>query len=86
MKLSPGRLMILVLAAAWVAAAPPPVGAQTPAPSAGAPSETDAAQRLAGKPAPAFSLPDQNDRMRSLAEHKGKWIVLAFFPKDKTKG
>jgi cytochrome oxidase Cu insertion factor (SCO1/SenC/PrrC family) len=30
------------------------------------------------KPAPDFTLPDLHDRMRSLADHRGK-VVLLFF-------
>jgi peroxiredoxin len=41
---------------------------------------------LVGKPAPAFALPDQDCKSHSLAEAKGKWVVLAFYPKDQTTG
>jgi peroxiredoxin Q/BCP len=40
----------------------------------------------AGDPAPAFSLPDQSGRLRSLAEFRGRWVVLYFYPKDDTPG
>lgn len=39
-----------------------------------------------GDKAPAFSLPDQNGSVRSLAEWKGKWVLLYFYPKDNTPG
>ena len=39
-----------------------------------------------GKAAPAFALPDQNGKVHKLAEYKGKWIVLYFYPKDMTPG
>ena len=39
-----------------------------------------------GVPAPDFSLPDQNGRLRSLAEFRGKWLVLYFYPRDDTPG
>ncbi|MEK7603861.1 MAG: redoxin domain-containing protein, partial [Patescibacteria group bacterium] len=39
-----------------------------------------------GDKAPAFELPDQNGVARSLAEYKGKWILLYFYPKDDTPG
>ncbi len=39
-----------------------------------------------GDKAPAFSLPDQDGKMISLDEFKGKWIVLYFYPKDNTPG
>ena len=40
----------------------------------------------AGDPAPAFSLPDQDGRTRSLAEFRDKWLVLYFYPKNDTPG
>lgn len=40
----------------------------------------------AGEPAPAFALPDQNGRNRDLAEFRGKWLVLYFYPKNDTPG
>ena len=39
-----------------------------------------------GTKAPAFTLPDQNGEMRSLADYKGKKVVLYFYPKDMTAG
>jgi peroxiredoxin Q/BCP len=40
----------------------------------------------AGQPAPAFSLPDQDGKTRTLAEFRGRWLVLYFYPKDDTPG
>ena len=40
----------------------------------------------AGDPAPAFALPDQNAKTRSLAEFRDRWLVLYFYPKDDTPG
>jgi len=40
----------------------------------------------AGEPAPDFSLPDQNGRLRSLTEFRGKWLALYFYPRDDTPG
>ncbi len=37
-----------------------------------------------GKPAPGFSLPDQNGRLHTLQDYHGKWLVLYFYPKDDT--
>ena len=37
-----------------------------------------------GQAAPSFSLPDQDGKMHTLAEYKGKWLVLYFYPKDDT--
>ncbi|QQR90170.1 MAG: thioredoxin-dependent thiol peroxidase [Myxococcales bacterium] len=39
-----------------------------------------------GKNAPAFTLPDEKGNKVSLAEQKGKWVVLYFYPKDDTPG
>jgi peroxiredoxin Q/BCP len=39
-----------------------------------------------GGAAPGFSLPDQNGALRRLAEWRGKWVVLYFYPKDDTPG
>jgi peroxiredoxin Q/BCP len=40
----------------------------------------------AGATAPAFTLPSQDNTPISLAEYKGKWVVLYFYPKDFTGG
>jgi len=39
-----------------------------------------------GTEAPVFELPDQNGTMHSLAEYKGKKVILYFYPKDNTAG
>jgi thioredoxin-dependent peroxiredoxin len=39
-----------------------------------------------GASAPAFTLPSQDNTPVSLADYKGKWVVLYFYPKDKTTG
>ena len=39
-----------------------------------------------GTPAPGFTLPSQDNTPISLAEYKGKWVVLYFYPKDMTSG
>lgn len=38
------------------------------------------------KIAPAFSLPDQEGKVRALKEYRGQWVVLYFYPKDDTPG
>ena len=39
-----------------------------------------------GTKAPDFTLPDQNGTLRSLADWRGKKIILYFYPKDMTSG
>ena len=39
-----------------------------------------------GQSAPAFQLSDQNGKTHRLADYKGKWLVLYFYPKDNTAG
>jgi len=39
-----------------------------------------------GRPAPAFSLPDQDGVEVSLDGLRGRWVVLYFYPKDDTPG
>lgn len=36
--------------------------------------------------APDFSLPDQNGQTHSLADYKGRFLVVYFYPKDATPG
>lgn len=38
------------------------------------------------KQAPDFELPDQDGKMHSLGDYRGKWLVLYFYPKDDTPG
>lgn len=37
-------------------------------------------------PAPDFKLQDESGQARTLAEYRGKWVVLYFYPKDDTPG
>jgi peroxiredoxin Q/BCP len=39
-----------------------------------------------GKRAPDFSLPDQDDVVRTLSEYQGQKLLLYFYPKDLTPG
>ena len=36
--------------------------------------------------APAFTLPDQDGILRSLADYRGRKVILYFYPKDMTSG
>lgn len=39
-----------------------------------------------GTKAPDFTLPDQNGKMHSLSDYRGKKVILYFYPKDNTSG
>ncbi|OGZ44082.1 MAG: hypothetical protein A3J55_00790 [Candidatus Ryanbacteria bacterium RIFCSPHIGHO2_02_FULL_45_17b] len=39
-----------------------------------------------GDMAPAFTLPDQNEKIHTLSDYKGMWVLLYFYPKDDTPG
>ena len=39
-----------------------------------------------GEPAPDFTLPDAAGRMHRLADYRGRWLVLYFYPKADTPG
>ncbi len=39
-----------------------------------------------GQPLPAFSLPNQDGKIRTNADYSGKWLVLYVYPKDDTPG
>lgn len=36
--------------------------------------------------APEFALPDESGDIHALADYKGRWVVLYFYPKDDTPG
>jgi len=40
----------------------------------------------AGDAAPEFKLSDQSGKTHALADYRGKWVVLYFYPKDDTPG
>lgn len=39
-----------------------------------------------GKPAPEFTLKNDEGKQVSLKDYRGKWVVLYFYPKDFTSG
>lgn len=39
-----------------------------------------------GIKAPEFSLPDQNGKVHTLEEYRGRKVILYFYPKDNTPG
>ncbi len=44
------------------------------------------AMPVVGEVAPTFTLPSQDGAPVSLAQYRGKWVVLYFYPKDMTPG
>jgi peroxiredoxin Q/BCP len=70
-----------VLAFAVLALVAIAVSAATPAPIEGVMSKP-----AVGAVAPQFSLVDQNGKTHKLADYKGKWVVVYFYPKDQTPG
>jgi peroxiredoxin Q/BCP len=44
------------------------------------------AQVAVGDVAPDFRLQDQKGQWHTLAQHRGQWIALYFYPKDQTPG
>jgi peroxiredoxin Q/BCP len=49
-------------------------------------ASVQAAVPAVGQPAPDFTLPDQGGKLRRLADWRGKWLVLYFYPKNDTPG
>jgi peroxiredoxin Q/BCP len=47
---------------------------------------TATAAPTVGSIAPDFNLQDQHGKYHSLNNYKGKWVVLYFYPRDKTPG
>ncbi|UOR00372.1 thioredoxin-dependent thiol peroxidase [Leucobacter allii] len=47
---------------------------------------TDRALLEAGTESPAFTLPDQDGRSRSLADYRGERVILFFYPEAMTPG
>jgi peroxiredoxin Q/BCP len=39
-----------------------------------------------GQPAPSFSLPSADGQTITLAQFRGQWVVLYFYPRDNTPG
>jgi peroxiredoxin Q/BCP len=44
------------------------------------------APAVVGGKAPEFRLQDQSGKWHSLADYRGQWVVLYFYPKDNTPG
>jgi peroxiredoxin Q/BCP len=63
----------------------PPAGAAIPAYAAPSPSDFPA-QLAPGEPAPDFTTKDMNGNVVHLANLKGHYVVVYFYPKDETPG
>lgn len=47
---------------------------------------SESPSKMIGEKAPTFRLPDQSGTLHSLTDHKGRYVVLFFYPKDDTPG
>jgi peroxiredoxin Q/BCP len=56
---------------------------ETAAPSADEPKRSIPA---AGQPAPDVALPDESKTVHRLADQRGRWTILYFYPEDDTSG
>jgi peroxiredoxin Q/BCP len=54
--------------------------------AAGGQAQPPAIELKVGDPAPAFVLPGSDGKVHRLSDHKGKTVVLAWFPKAFTGG
>lgn len=45
-----------------------------------------AAELALGAPAPGFALPDAAGKIHRLEDHRGRWVVVYFYPKNDTPG
>lgn len=50
------------------------------------PSQAETTRPVVGSVAPALRLQDQTGQWTTLEQHRGKWVVLYFYPKDSTPG
>lgn len=66
----------------------PAAAAKAPAPTKAGVMEEAAASRspIVNRPAPDFTLLNQDDKPVTLSQLRGKWIVLYFYPQDDTPG
>jgi cytochrome oxidase Cu insertion factor (SCO1/SenC/PrrC family) len=81
------RTAWIAVTAAGLAALLP--GRTLPAQAPNAAAQATAAQTAelqVGQAAPDFALPDQDGKVHRLSDYKGKFVVLAFYPKDATPG
>jgi cytochrome oxidase Cu insertion factor (SCO1/SenC/PrrC family) len=77
-----GSLGLAVLASAASAQGQPPQNPQQPPP----PPPPMSADLKVGDTAPDFALPGSDGKVHKLSDHKGKTVVLAWFPKAFTGG
>jgi len=48
--------------------------------------ETKTRKLKIGDAAPGFTLPNQEGKLHSLSDYKGRWVLVYFYPKDDTPG
>jgi len=65
------RFLMMTLIATLLTVAAPAVAGDSPEP---------------GSPAPDFRLQDQNGEWHALADYRGQWLAVYFYPKDDTPG
>ena len=65
------RFLMMTLIATLLTVAAPAVAGDNPEP---------------GSPAPDFRLQDQNGEWHALADYRGQWLAVYFYPKDDTPG
>ncbi len=70
----------------WMAATIVAIGVATGAGMKANAAAADATPLAPGTAAPGFTLPSQEEKMVSLKDYKGKFVVLYFYPKDMTSG
>jgi thioredoxin-dependent peroxiredoxin len=65
---------------------PTPLQPPVPITQQALPQPSGDVAKLLGKTAPVFKLPNQDNKIVNLANAKGKWLVLSFYPADMTEG
>ncbi len=82
------RVYVSIVLALWIAGCQSNRSTSSgPTPDPAAMEEAAARQStVVGQPAPTFKLPDHNNKPFDLADQRGKWLVLYFYPKDDTPG
>ncbi len=78
--------VVLLLIAAGCGTSTPEVAEPTTPPPTHDVAEASRQLLAAGTPAPDVLAPDQNGDRRTISEHRGRAVVLYFYPRDATPG